>query len=192
MADPNVILSSELRPSTLPAASLRACCVSLAPAFGCAGNGPALCNPIFLRLVPSGWTGRSCVSHRLRLDGRPCGRPAASPHQRRALSLSSVSPHAELPWRCAEAQRGEAEEIQKLIAAGMDPSAANGVGQTALHVACLWGTHKCVEVLIKAGANVSCSKWPVPCFPVHSFPVARTSERFVRCCPPGGRRCQAL
>ena len=37
----------------------------------------------------------------------------------------------------------------------MDPSVANGVGQTALHVACLWGTHKCVEVLIQAGANVN-------------------------------------
>ena len=56
--------------------------------------------------------------------------------------------------RIAEAQRNEPEEIQNLIDCGMDPSTANGVGQTALHVACLWGTHKCVEVLIKAGAKV--------------------------------------
>lgn len=55
----------------------------------------------------------------------------------------------------AEAQRNEPDAIQKLINDGMDPSVANGVGQTALHVACLWGTHKCVEVLIKAGAKVS-------------------------------------
>lgn len=59
-----------------------------------------------------------------------------------------------LPLRAAEAQRNLPEEIQQLIAGGVDPSTANGVGQTALHVACLWGTHKCVEVLIKAGAKV--------------------------------------
>ena len=68
-----------------------------------------------------------------------------------------------LPLRAAEAQRNLPEEIQQLIAGGVDPSTANGVGQTALHVACLWGTHKCVEVLIKAGAKV-CDA-PAPCGP---------------------------
>ena len=78
-----------------------------------------------------------------------CFPPLATgpPGARRALVLT-------LRRALAEAQRNEPEEMQKLIAGGMDPSIANGVGQTALHVACLWGTHKCVEVLIKAGAKV--------------------------------------
>jgi ankyrin repeat protein len=50
--------------------------------------------------------------------------------------------------------RDQAEEIQKMIEQGADPTAVNGLGQSALHVACLWGHHKCVEVLIKAGAKV--------------------------------------
>ena len=68
---------------------------------------------------------------------------------RRAQGLDAI-----VSLLTAEAQRNEPEAIQKLINDGMDPSVANGVGQTALHVACLWGTHKCVEVLIKAGAKV--------------------------------------
>ena len=54
----------------------------------------------------------------------------------------------------AAAQRGEAPEVQKFMNGGMSPSVANGVGQTGLHVACLWGNDKCVEALIKAGAQV--------------------------------------
>jgi len=54
-----------------------------------------------------------------------------------------------------EAQRNEPAEIQRLIAAGVNPSTANGVGQTPLHVACLWGNHECVKVLIEAGALVT-------------------------------------
>ena len=53
-----------------------------------------------------------------------------------------------------EAQKNEPHEIQRLIESRIDPSVANGVGQTALHVACLWGNDACVEVLIKAEAEV--------------------------------------
>ena len=77
------------------------------------------------------------------------------------FSVANLSTHhpfssfVSFPCPFAEAQRNEPQEIQKLIDGGLDPSVANGVGQTALHVACLWGTHKCVAVLIKAGAKVS-------------------------------------
>ena len=52
------------------------------------------------------------------------------------------------------AQKNLPAEIRRLIAAGVSPSTANGVGQTALHVACLWGNHQSAEVLIQAGALV--------------------------------------
>jgi len=52
------------------------------------------------------------------------------------------------------AKLNEPWEIQKMIEGGADPSAGNRIGQTALHVACIWGNHKCVEVLIKARAEV--------------------------------------
>jgi len=52
------------------------------------------------------------------------------------------------------AKLNEPEQMQRLIDDGADPSAGNRIGQTALHVACIWGNYKCVEVLIKAGAQV--------------------------------------
>ena len=55
----------------------------------------------------------------------------------------------------SKAQRDDAEALQQLIDAGMEPSVGNAVGQTALHVACLWGAHKSVQLLIKAGATVN-------------------------------------
>ena len=69
-----------------------------------------------------------------------------------------------------EAQRNEPAEIQRLIAAGVNPSTANGVGQTPLHVACLWGNHECVKVLIESGALVT-SLFLVfrPMHPHHTF-----------------------
>ena len=54
----------------------------------------------------------------------------------------------------AVAQSGDVVGVENWISDGLDASAANGVGQTALHVACLWGNAKIVEVLIKAGAKV--------------------------------------
>jgi len=93
------------------------------------------------------------------LLANPCARLYTRKLSRCELShspsflLARVFPMSSPPF--AEAQRNEPQEIQKLIDGGLDPSVANGVGQTALHVACLWGRHKCVEVLIKAGAKVS-------------------------------------
>ena len=52
------------------------------------------------------------------------------------------------------AKLNEPKQMQRLIDDGADPSAGNRIGQTALHVACIWGNYKCVEVLIKAGAQV--------------------------------------
>mmetsp|Transcript_7861 Transcript_7861/g.19095 ORF Transcript_7861/g.19095 Transcript_7861/m.19095 type:complete len:439 (+) Transcript_7861:55-1371(+) len=52
-------------------------------------------------------------------------------------------------------QKNEADAVQALIDGGVDASYANGVGQTALHVACLWGNIDVAKVLVKAGAQVN-------------------------------------
>uniref|UniRef100_A0A7S0VMP5 CobW C-terminal domain-containing protein n=1 Tax=Hemiselmis tepida TaxID=464990 RepID=A0A7S0VMP5_9CRYP len=53
------------------------------------------------------------------------------------------------------AQKNDVTAIKKLLDSGVSASAANGVGQTALHVACLWGNIEAAEELIKAGAEVN-------------------------------------
>ena len=41
------------------------------------------------------------------------------------------------------------------MAQGTDPSFANSVGQTALHVAVLWGNVDAAQFLVDAGADVN-------------------------------------
>mmetsp|Transcript_40624 Transcript_40624/g.101618 ORF Transcript_40624/g.101618 Transcript_40624/m.101618 type:complete len:156 (+) Transcript_40624:198-665(+) len=53
------------------------------------------------------------------------------------------------------AQRNDVVAIKALIAGGAPVSEGNGVGQTPLHVACLWGNFEAAEVLLKAGAEVN-------------------------------------
>jgi hypothetical protein len=60
--------------------------------------------------------------------------PASSSLSLSTLCVSPPSPPSR-PRPLAEAQRNEPEEIQKLIDGGMDPSVANGVGQTGVSVA---------------------------------------------------------
>jgi len=79
-------------------------------------------------------------------------RPPVSQEAQMILSLSA---------------RDQAEEIQKMIEQGADPTAVNGLGQSALHVACLWGHHKCVEVLIKAGAKLDLRNSITGATPLH-------------------------
>ena len=37
------------------------------------------------------------------------------------------------------AQKNNVAKIREMVANGVDPSHANGVGQSALHIAALWG-----------------------------------------------------
>ena len=54
------------------------------------------------------------------------------------------------------AQQNKPDEIQRLLdAGGLDASAGNSVGQTALHVACLWGNAEAAICLISNNANVN-------------------------------------
>uniref|UniRef100_A0A6U4TQ13 Uncharacterized protein n=1 Tax=Hemiselmis andersenii TaxID=464988 RepID=A0A6U4TQ13_HEMAN len=53
------------------------------------------------------------------------------------------------------AQKNDVAGIKEKIANGVPVSEGNGVGQTPLHVACLWGNFEAAEVLLKAGADVN-------------------------------------
>ena len=46
------------------------------------------------------------------------------------------------------AQKNDAEKIREMVAYSVDPSHANGVGQSALHIAALWGNGKFSSVLL--------------------------------------------
>jgi ankyrin repeat protein len=54
------------------------------------------------------------------------------------------------------AQKNRPDLIRSIVVdGGVDPSHANGVGQSALHVAALWGHTESVECLLQVGANVT-------------------------------------
>jgi hypothetical protein len=55
------------------------------------------------------------------------------------------------------AQQNKPEDIERILEASkmelrwgaLDPSEGNSVGQTALHVACLWGNFEAAECLVR-------------------------------------------
>tara|TARA_B110001452_G_scaffold208002_1_gene178230 strand:+ start:296 stop:1768 length:1473 start_codon:yes stop_codon:yes gene_type:complete len=53
------------------------------------------------------------------------------------------------------AKDDDVARVSQFLASGVAPSAANGIGQTALHVAALWGSIKCAKVLIEADADMN-------------------------------------
>jgi ankyrin repeat protein len=52
------------------------------------------------------------------------------------------------------AVKDEADVCRQRLAAGSDPSSANPMGQSALHIAAIWGSMQVGELLIEAGATV--------------------------------------
>ena len=50
------------------------------------------------------------------------------------------------------AQRDDVVAIKNILQSGAAVSYANSVGQTALHIATLWGNASAVEALVQAGA----------------------------------------
>lgn len=53
------------------------------------------------------------------------------------------------------AKDNEHQELAAAIAAGVDPCTANRVGQTALHIAAIWGSIEAGTVLLNAKADVN-------------------------------------
>ena len=65
----------------------------------------------------------------------------------------------------AAAQQNNVAALQEQIDAGTDPCFGNPVGQTALHVAVLWGNVDAAQV----SNRVNVPKFPTPALPTHSF-----------------------
>ena len=76
------------------------------------------------------------------------------------------------------AQRNNAEALHILIDAGADPSFANALGQTPLHIAALWGNEDALGLLVEQGANLNARNYRGQT-PLH---VLAASEK-----PLGGR-----
>lgn len=81
------------------------------------------------------------------------------------------------------AQKNLPDKITNLIQSeGVDPSHANAVGQSALHIAALWGNTESVQVLIQLGANVNATNNLTGATPLHmaiqSFKVKSFDQRF--------------
>ena len=45
--------------------------------------------------------------------------------------------------------------VTRLLAQGLSPDLANGIGQTSLHVAAIWGNVAVARVLLDAGASIN-------------------------------------
>ena len=66
-------------------------------------------------------------------------------------------------------QRNNADEIEYLITSqNVSPNHTNGVGQSALHVAALWGNFAAVETLLKYKANTKAQNMINGATPLHS------------------------
>merc|ERR1712224_171924 len=53
------------------------------------------------------------------------------------------------------AQRDDVAMLRRLLSASVSPSFGNKAGQTALHIACIWGNATAVRTLIAAGADLN-------------------------------------
>ena len=53
------------------------------------------------------------------------------------------------------AKNNDAQTVAQLIADGFSPDSSNGIGQTSLHVAAIWGCVATARVLLDAGASAS-------------------------------------
>ena len=49
----------------------------------------------------------------------------------------------------------DVQTVTRLLAQGLSPDLANGIGQTSLHVAAIWGNVAVARVLLDAGASVN-------------------------------------
>ncbi|KAI2492480.1 hypothetical protein MHU86_22060 [Fragilaria crotonensis] len=82
----------------------------------------------------------------------------------------SASPQNPPEWDrlLSACQKNDVDLVRRLISEeGVSPSHTNRAGQSALHIAALWGHLKCVEALIDAGANVDAKNNITGATPLH-------------------------
>merc|ERR1712137_1175657 len=93
------------------------------------------------------------------------------------------------------AQRDDTPMLRQLIKAGIPVNSGNSMGQTALHVAALWGNVQSVEVLIAAGANLDIKNRMGSSTPLHATamgmgPVAKRLQAAKKLIEAGADRRQ--
>ena len=68
------------------------------------------------------------------------------------LHYSHDPPNEQVYWAACE---GHTAEVVRLLGEGADPNWQNGIGWTALHVACIDNRHQILTVLINSKANIN-------------------------------------
>ncbi|GKZ01441.1 hypothetical protein MPSEU_001094900 [Mayamaea pseudoterrestris] len=81
--------------------------------------------------------------------------------------MSHSTPPPEWDLLLSAAQKNDSHQIQKMVASGVDPSHSNAVGQSALHIAALWGNVEAAEALLTAGANSNAQNRIMGSTPLH-------------------------
>ncbi|KAJ1457830.1 ankyrin repeat-containing domain protein [Pelagophyceae sp. CCMP2097] len=67
------------------------------------------------------------------------------------------------------AQKNDIDAVLLHLADGISPSHANSLGQTPLHIACMWGNADVAKVLIEAGAFVGAANQLSAATPLHAL-----------------------
>ncbi|KAL7579663.1 hypothetical protein ACA910_021813 [Epithemia clementina (nom. ined.)] len=92
----------------------------------------------------------------------------SSSRQQQSPQQASSRPRPEWDVLLSAAQKNDATRIRALVNDhGISPSHANGVGQSALHVAALWGHVEACRALLDLGANVHAANALSGATPLH-------------------------
>merc|ERR1712070_1103829 len=73
------------------------------------------------------------------------------------------------------AQRDDVRALKMAMRLGAPATYGNRAGQTALHIACLWGNFMCLDPLIEAGANLNAKNTISGQTPLHMCASGRGS-----------------
>jgi ankyrin repeat protein len=80
------------------------------------------------------------------------------------------------PTLLALAQDHKVAEVQQMLDSGVSPNSSNGVGQTALHIASIWGAIDVARMLVAAGADISPANRINGATPLHMAAQRNRSE----------------
>jgi len=94
------------------------------------------------------------------------------------------------------AQRDDTPMLKDLLMLGVPVNFGNRIGQTALHIAAVWGNANSIEVLIAAGANLDIKNQMGGSAPLHAAamgrgPVAKRLQGAKKLIEAGADRRQA-
>jgi len=86
-----------------------------------------------------------------------------------AFTMSMDVKAADTDQLLKAAQQNNPNQIRDLVTLlGIPPSSGNGINQTALHVAAIWGHVESIQILIELGANVNAQNSLMGSTPLHS------------------------